>query len=182
MSFDREQPVGPDDPWDEDLREMVSYLRRAAQSELQSVAQPAPEATSLVNRAIVRLLGGRARFQPRDAEHLRRTAARAIRFVLRDILRHKKTQKAGGSEVLISIQAVEGDLAVSATDEHSKVEAWLDAIETFSAKAPDPGAIVEAQYLLGLSTEQVCHNLGISDAQVQAANLMFAEHCARDEK
>ena len=166
------------DPWDGDLTDVVDTLRRFAQKELAERRQPAPQATSLVDRAFLRLLSGPQRFQPRDTEHLRRTAARAIRFALRDALRAENTAKRGGHLHRIAVQDL-GGAAEEQTDETEFLDALIDELDAFAEKSPEAISIVEHLFVLGASPAQTVRDLGVRPEEVKAAEILFRDFCAK---
>jgi RNA polymerase sigma factor (TIGR02999 family) len=134
-------------------------LRRLAAAK---IAQEKPgqtlQATALVHEAYLRL-AGQEPSQPWDGRgHFFAAAAEAMRRILVEQARHKKSIKAGGgrqrqelSEIEPAIQGPDIDLL--ALDE---------ALQKLQAKDPRKAALVKLRYFAGLSREQAALALGIA--------------------
>jgi RNA polymerase sigma factor (TIGR02999 family) len=133
----------------------------------QQLAQEKPgqtlQATALVHEAYVRLVGsGEADQEPRwdNRGHFFAAAAEAMRRLLIDQARAKRSEKRGGGRKRLDIDAI--DVATTATPEQFLA---LDETLTKLARA-DPAAarLVELRYFAGLTVDQAGKALGISTA------------------
>ena len=116
--------------------------------------------TALVHEAYLRLVGSQVEeTQPRtykDRAHLFAAAATAMRRIIIDTARRKKTRKRGGAfqrQPLEAIAAPETDEELLALDE---------ALDRLAAQDPDKARLVELRYFAGLTGEQAAAVLGIS--------------------
>ncbi len=138
-------------------------LRRLAASRL---AQEAPgqtlQPTALVHEAWLRLVGDQ---NPsfKDRTHFFRASAEAMRRILIDRARRKKTQRHGGG-----FQRVEFDdfdpAAASADDQLLAVN---EALDKLAMEHPVQGELVKLRYFAGLTNEEVSEVLGISVSTVK---------------
>ncbi|SDJ88414.1 RNA polymerase sigma factor, TIGR02999 family [Catalinimonas alkaloidigena] len=91
-------------------------------------------------------------------------AARAMRFVLIDYLRHKQAAKRGGKQGPISLHEWELDIpdqtATYLTDLHDALEK-LEQIDARSAR------IVECRFFGGMTIEETASGMGLSPATVK---------------
>lgn len=136
-------------------------LRRLAARRL---AREAPgqtlQATALVHEAYIRLVdaGGAAPWNGRT--HFFRAAAEAMRWILVDRARGKRTGKRGGGR-----RRVDLDLAAEVVDETSDdVVAIHEALEEFARHDPAKAELVKLRYFAGLTLEEAAELLGISRA------------------
>jgi len=133
-------------------------LRRLAAAKL---AHEAPgqtlQPTALVHEAWLRLVGDR---NPSfaDRAHFFRASAEAMRRILIDRARRKRTQKHGGAFQRVDIE--EHDLAAPSTDD--QLLALNEALEKFSLEHPTQAELVKLRYFAGLTNEEVSNVLGIS--------------------
>lgn len=115
------------------------------------------EATSLVNEACLRLIGGASqRFEGRT--HFFGAVAVAMQRVLIDHARSRGRAKRGGGRVKLPLDVV--DLAVDAdVEDVLALEEALRVLETEDAQAH---GVVRLRFFVGLSVEQAAEVLGIS--------------------
>jgi RNA polymerase sigma factor (TIGR02999 family) len=136
-------------------------LRRLA---AQKLAQEKPgqtlQPTALVHEAYLRLVGNQPEdIQPRtdkDRVHFFAAAATAMRRIIIDTARRKKTHKRGGAfrrQPLEAIAAPEADEEMLALDE---------ALDKLAVQDPEKARLVELRYFAGLTGEQAAAVLGIS--------------------
>jgi RNA polymerase sigma factor (TIGR02999 family) len=114
------------------------------------------DATALVHEAYLRLIGP---VQPRsyeDRRHFFTVAATAMRRILIDNARRKRTQKRGGGR---QRQPLDG-LAAPVPDE--ELLALDEALEQLAAKDPQKARLVELRYFAGLTGAEAAEVLGIS--------------------
>jgi RNA polymerase sigma factor (TIGR02999 family) len=119
------------------------------------------QATALVHEVYLRLVGEER--QSWDSRgHFFAAAAEAMRRILVENARHKKTQRMGGGcrrvELVASQAVAEDDLAC---DDLLILD---QALEKLSQKDETKGNIVKLRYFAGLTIEQTACSLGISPA------------------
>lgn len=118
------------------------------------------QATALVHDAYLRLVG------PDDAQkwesrgHFFAAAAEAMRRILVDNARRKRTEKHGGQRERLDLDAV--DVAADAPSED--LLALDEALTKFAAEDPIKAEVVKLRYFAGLSEEEAARALGISRA------------------
>jgi RNA polymerase sigma factor (TIGR02999 family) len=140
-------------------------LRRLAASKL---AHEAPgqtlQPTALVHEAWLRLVGDR---NPafNDRTHFFRAAAEAMRRILIDRARRKKTQRHGGDFERVDFQF--GEFAFTAPDVDAQLLAIHDALEKFAVEHPVQAELVKLRYFAGLTNEEVAEVLGVSLSTVK---------------
>jgi len=133
-------------------------LRRLAASRL---AQEAPgqtlQPTALVHEAWLRLVGDQ---NPsfNDRTHFFRASAEAMRRILIDRARRKKTQRHGGGYLRVNLE--DFDLAAPSADD--QLLAIDEALEKLALEHPVQAELVKLRYFAGLTNEEVSGVLGIS--------------------
>jgi RNA polymerase sigma factor (TIGR02999 family) len=140
-------------------------LRRLA---AQKLAQEKPgqtlQATALVHEAYTRLVGGgeAESGEPRwdSRGHFFAAAAEAMRRILIDRARDKRSQKRGGDRKRIDIDAV--DAATRATPD--QLLALDDALAKLAREDPAAARLVGLRYFAGLSVEEAGKALAMSTA------------------
>jgi RNA polymerase sigma factor (TIGR02999 family) len=141
-------------------------LRRLA---AQKLAQEKPgqtlQPTALVHEAFVRLLGsgeaaacGAKRWD--SPGHFFAAAAEAMRRILIDRARRKRSAKRGGGRKPLDIDAI--DLATQATPD--QLLAIDDALAKLTREDPAAARLVELRYFAGLSVEEAGQALAMSTA------------------
>jgi RNA polymerase sigma factor (TIGR02999 family) len=130
----------------------------AAQKLAQERAGQTLQATALVHEAFVRLVGSEQRWDGRG--HFFAAAAEAMRRILIDRAREKRSQKRGGGRKRLDIDAV--DLATRATPD--QLLALDDALAKLARDDPAAARLVELRYFAGLTVEEAGKALGISTA------------------
>ena len=117
------------------------------------------QATALVHEAYIRLVGSEAR-NWRGRTHFFTAAAEAMRRILIDNARHKKSLKHGGGRRIANL-----DDAEAAIEEPSEDIIALDeALEKLAVEDPVKADLVKLRYFAGLTIEQAAEILGISRA------------------
>jgi RNA polymerase sigma factor (TIGR02999 family) len=130
----------------------------AAQRMTQEKPGQTLQATALVHDAYLRLVG------PDDAQkwdsrgHFFAAAAEAMRRILIDNARRKRTEKHGGQRERLDLDAV--DIAADAPSED--LLALDEALTKFAAEDPIKAEVVKLRYFAGLSEEEAARALGIS--------------------
>ena len=118
--------------------------------------------TALVHEAYVRLVGAVVSWEGQG--HFMRVAARAMRRVLVDHARKRKSQKRGGGATPMGLNTLEGILPAE-----SKPQDVIDldeALERLITLEERKGRVVELHYFGGLSYEEIAEALEISAATV----------------
>ena len=152
-------------------------LRRLAQ---RMLAREKPgqtlQTTALVHEAYLRLVGGE---QARDWDgrrHFIAAAAEAMRRILVENARRKRTEKHGGQ---FERQELEGlDIAAPAPSED--LLALDEALAKLSTARPDLAELVKLRYFAGLTVEQAAEVLGSSPRTVKR-NWAYASAWLRRE-
>ena len=131
----------------------------------QKMAQERPgqtlQATALVHEAYIRLVGEQVQ-NWRSSGHFFASAAEAMRRILVDNARRKKSLKRGGDHRRIELDGV-----VLADDQHLPIGDMIaldEALGKLSKKDHVKADLVKLRYFAGLTTEQSAKVLGISRA------------------
>jgi RNA polymerase sigma factor (TIGR02999 family) len=135
-------------------------LRRLAASKLaHEIPGQTLQPTALVHEAWLRLAGDKS--PPfKDRTHFFRASAEAMRRILIDRARRKKTQRHGGGFHRIDFDAESFDFAgPTASDELLALD---EALEKFTAVHPVQCELVQLRYFAGLTNEEVSEVMGIS--------------------
>ena len=141
-------------------------LRRLA---AQKLAQEKPgqtlQPTALVHEAYVRVVGspdpaacGEQRWDSRG--HFFACAAEAMRRILIDRARQKRSQKRSGGRKRLNIDAI--DLATQSTPD--QLLALDEALAKLAGADPAAARLVELRYFAGLTVDQAGKALGLSTA------------------
>jgi RNA polymerase sigma factor (sigma-70 family) len=150
------------------------------------------DATALVHEAYLRLVGAsRERERPEEerppvahapgspefanSRHFYAAAAEAMRRILVEIARRKRTVKHGGSRRRVPL-----DESLCAPESPDDLLALDDALTRLAERAPDKAELVKLRFFAGLSTPQAAAALGISVATaerwwVYARTWLYAE-------
>ncbi|MGI8980661.1 MAG: sigma-70 family RNA polymerase sigma factor [Pirellulaceae bacterium] len=132
-------------------------LRKLAAAKL---AQEKPgqtlQATALVHEAYVRLVGSETHRTYRDRSHFFASAATAMRRILVDSARAKRSDKRGG---ILERKPLE-DIAAPLPDD--ELLALHEALDQLAAEDPLKAQLVELRYFAGLTGDQAAEVLGIS--------------------
>ena len=129
----------------------------------QKLSHEAPgqtlQATALVHEAYLRLVeGGNQSWNSRG--HFFKAAAEAMRRILIDGARHKKSIKSGAQAKRVDMEA--SDIAAETTP--VDLLALDEALERLAAADPTKADLVKLRYFAGLTVEQAAVMLGISRA------------------
>ena len=141
------------------LRAIADGLFRGQRREL--TLQP----TALVHEAYLRLVGEPERgFESR--RHFYRVAARAMRQLLVDYARARRTEKRGGDREVVELRDEElaGDDGLAGID----LVALDDALTRLAGLSERQARIVELRYLAGLSVDETADVLEVSRRTVLA--------------
>jgi RNA polymerase sigma factor (TIGR02999 family) len=118
--------------------------------------------TALVHEAYLRLVGADVDWE--SSRHFKRVAARAMRRVLVDHARARKSQKRGGGAPVVGLDAIEELMPRS--DRGDDLVHLDEALERLITLEERKGQAVELHYFGGLSYEEVADALGVSPATV----------------
>jgi len=133
-------------------------LRRLAASKL---AHEAPgqtlQPTALVHEAWLRLVGDQSR-SFNDREHFFRASAEAMRRILIDRARRKKTRRHGAGYHRVDFDGFE--LAAPSADD--QLLAMNEALDKLALEHPVQAELVKLRYFAGLTNEEVAEVLGVS--------------------
>jgi len=120
------------------------------------------QTTGLINEAYLRLVDYE-RVRPRDRAHFFSIAAQAMRRILIERARSRRSAKRGSGGQKISL-----DRAMNVADERAADLIMLDdALENLSEIDPRKERIVELKYFGGLTNEEVAEVLEISTPTVE---------------
>jgi RNA polymerase sigma factor (TIGR02999 family) len=135
-------------------------LRQLAASRLsKELPGQTLQATALVHEAYLRLVGSEGQSWS-SRGHFFAAAAEAMRRILIDNARRKKSLKHGGGQ-----QRVHLDEAVAASDDKTSFDDLIaldEALEKLSKKDKIKADLVKLRYFAGLTGEQAAKVLGIS--------------------
>jgi RNA polymerase sigma factor (TIGR02999 family) len=144
-------------------------LRRLAASKL---AHEAPgqtlQPTALVHEAWMRLVGDHQSSSApsfNDRTHFFRASAEAMRRILIDRARRKKTQRHGGEFQRIEFDLLDLQLAAPSADD--QLLALSEALDELALEHPVQADLVKLRYFGGLTNEEVADVLGVSLSTVK---------------
>jgi len=143
---------------DELLPLVYQELRRlAAQKLLQEPPGQTLQATALVHEAYIRLVGAEGQNWS-SRGHFFSAAAEAMRRILIDIARRKKSLKYGGDRQRVGLD--DADLAIKGPSDD--LIALDEALDKLSKKDKAKADLVKLRYFAGLTIEQTAEILNIS--------------------
>jgi RNA polymerase sigma factor (TIGR02999 family) len=138
---------------------VYAELRKLAAAKM---AQESPDhtlqATALVHEAYLRLVGEDAPRAFRDRRHFLAAAATAMRRILIDQARARRTEKRGGDCRRVPLE----DHAAAAPD--PELLALDEALQRLAERDPLQARLVELRYFAGLTGDQAADVLGISSS------------------
>lgn len=152
----------------EELLPLVyDHLRAIAQRRMREErAGHTLQATALVHEAFVKLVGGAGGAGGgadgpgwESRAHFFRVAAEAMRRILIDHARKRKSVKRGGGATPIPLSVV--DLA--AEHDPAQIMALDEALETLEAEDARAAEVVKLRFFAGLSVEETAEAMGISE-------------------
>jgi len=141
----------------------VTYeqLRRLAASVRRSDPSATISPTGLVNEAWLKLANSPA-FKSASQLHFKRIAARAMRQILVEGIRRRRSAKRGGDDPVVVFDETIDRCATTARE----VLALDAALESLSRVHPRQALLVEARYFGGLDVPETAALLGVSEATV----------------
>ena len=137
----------------EQLRQLAT-CRMAGEATTQTL-QP----TALVHEAWLRLVG-HENPQFANRAHFFAAAAEAMRRILIDNARRKRSLRHGGGQQRLDIQEVE----IAAPVKDDELLAVDEVLEAFAAEDKQKAELVKLRYFVGLTLEEAAEVLGISAA------------------
>ncbi len=118
--------------------------------------------TALVHEAYLKLVGSGG-IPAIDRGHFLAIAARAMRQILVDHARQRRTRKRGDGAVPVALDVALPDRAMPADE----LVALDDALERLSGMNPRLRSVVELRFFAGMSEEEIAAVLGITTRTVQ---------------
>jgi RNA polymerase sigma factor (TIGR02999 family) len=118
------------------------------------------QATALVHEAYLRLTAGEQVQHWNGRVHFFRAAAEAMRRILVDRAREKRSQKRGGALKRVDLESA----AAVAEEPQEDVAAVHEALERFAQHDPVKAELVKLRYFAGLSVAEAAEVLQISRA------------------
>jgi RNA polymerase sigma factor (TIGR02999 family) len=115
------------------------------------------QATSLVHEAYLRLVGGNPDQHWSGRGHFFAAAAEAMRRILVESARRKRSEKAGGGWLRHDI--VNAEPAVDSTGDD--LFALDEALTRLAASHPRPARLVQLRFFLGMTLEEAAKSLGL---------------------
>ncbi len=152
-------------PWP---TELYHELRRLAHRQMRG--QPPGhtlQTTGLVHEAFLRLRAADPQAW-NDRAHFLRSAAQAMRSVLVDHARARKTEKRGGDRGREPLDAAELDRVVAAYEaSHLDVLALDEALDRLEADDPELAELARLRFFAGLTVPEVADVVGVSVPTVE---------------
>jgi RNA polymerase sigma factor (TIGR02999 family) len=118
------------------------------------------QATALVHEAYVRLTGPEGALHWNGRTHFFRAAADAMRRILVDKARQKRSHKRGGAWQQVDLEQA----AAVVHDPSDDAVAVSEALDLLAAHDPVKAELVKLRFFAGLSVEEAADLLGISRA------------------
>jgi RNA polymerase sigma factor (TIGR02999 family) len=114
----------------------------------------------LVHEAYIRLVVGDAAQRWDSRAHFFAAAAEAMRRILVENYRRKKSQKHGGAVERVPLEAI--DVPVPARDQD--LLALDDALTCLATEKPEVAELVKLRFFAGMTVKEAAQLLGISEA------------------
>jgi RNA polymerase sigma factor (TIGR02999 family) len=118
------------------------------------------EATALVHEAYVRLVRGAQAQHWNSRGHFFAAAAEAMRRILVEQARRKRSLKHGGGRRRVAL----GEAACSGPEAAEELLSMNDALDQLAQEDPKKAELVKLRYFAGLSLQEAADALGISRA------------------
>lgn len=154
--------------FDQLLPLVYDHLRRLAHARLQREAPGHTlDTAALVHEAWLRLVTQhRANWQ--DRGHFFAVASEAMRRILVDHARHRRTAKRGSASVPLSLDNVDAAALVSTgSDSDDLLIALDDALARLANVNPQGARVVQYRFFAGLTNAEVAELLGTSERSVR---------------
>jgi len=147
----------------DELLPLVYEQLRVLAAQRLSQEQPGQtlQATALVHEAYIRLVGTEA--QSWDSRgHFFAAAAEAMRRILVENARRKKSLKRGGDRQKVSVEGLEAPFGSPPED----LLALDEALSKLAESEPEVAILVKLKYFAGMTTQQIACLRNISDRTV----------------
>ena len=142
---------------------IYNELRRLAHRQMRRErAGDTMQTTSLINEAYLRLIDYE-RVQPQDRSHFFAIAAQAMRRILIERARSRRTAKRGSGGQKVSLD----DAADLVDDRAANLVALDDALTSLATIDPRKAQIVELKYFGGMTIDETAKALGVSTPTVE---------------
>src|SRR5262249_19121139 len=136
----------------------------AAQKLAQEKHGQTLQATALVHEAYLRLVGGQSGSAGWDNRgHFFAAAAEAMRRILVENVRRKRSLKRGGDRLGLDLEEV----LPAAPEPREDLLALDEALNKLAAKDPIKAQLVQLRYFAGLTVDEAAHALGISSTTAE---------------
>lgn len=153
-------------------------LRKVASRQLRGQRNPTLQTTALVNEACLRLMESR-NLDIRNRRQFFYWAARTMRHLLVERARRRSAQKRGGDQHHVAI-----DETIQLADGNALPLAKLiplnQALERLEQRDPRQARIVEMRFFGGMTTDEVCDVLEISERTMRREWSMAKRWLARE--
>lgn len=129
---------------------------------------PSLQTTALVHEAYLKLVGPNEQSW-KSRSHFFAVASRAMRQILLNEARRRRTEKRGGDAPVLSLEALQSSFgrAQATTEERDEMLVVLDAaLDRFSEDYPRAARVVECRFFGGMTIKETAEALGISEATV----------------
>ena len=158
------QVQGGDDGALQDLLPLIhGELHRLAQQLMKGEStEHTLQATALVNEAYLRLFKGESPSDFESKRHFIRVAARAMRGILIDHARAKKSQKRGGERAKVAFDEI-----VERLQETGNLSALRDAMNDLTEMDPELAQIVDLRFFAGFTIAETADILGSSTPTIE---------------
>ncbi len=134
------------------------------------------QATALVHEAYVRMVGGGQEKVWDSRGHFFAAAAEAMRWILVDQARRKKSEKMGGSRVRMELHTAEA----ADNEEAERVLTVNAALTELESESPSKAQLVKLRFFAGMTFEEVAAVMGVSKSTVKrewaAVRVWLARH------
>jgi RNA polymerase sigma factor (TIGR02999 family) len=138
-------------------------LRKLAAQKLgQEKAGQTLQATALVHEAYLRLVESEKAQHWNSRGHFFAAAAEAMRRILVEQARRKRTLKGGGAVQRVDLAGIDPVVAGPTLD----LLALNEALEKLAAKDPRKAELIKLRFFAGLTNEQVAQALGVATSTV----------------
>lgn len=166
--------------WDQVYALLYDDLHSAARQQIRHWRGEGRSATSLINRAWLRVDMARLTFESR--RHLIGVMVRAMRFALLDEAR--RLEAFGRQPVPLSLDEIQGDLHLCHDPKFEQLLALDVALDALTATDPRLGLLVEMRYFADMTDVEIAQVLGLSDRTVRRdwrkAQAFLAAHLGAD--
>lgn len=157
---------------------VYAELRRLAARRLQH-EKPGQtlDATALVHEVYLKLAGGANPHSWQGRSHFFNAAAEAMRRILVDKARRKRTVKHGGGRARVNLDA---DCSLADDSPSETLLALDEALDRLSTIDPQKARLVKLRYFAGLTTREAAEAIGVSVATAErywtfARSWLYAE-------